>query len=111
MMRLSDLKYALTVEEPVETPDGGGGVATGWQALAGHPVVFAAIEYGAGTEEMAMRQLQSMLACDITLRYRADITPRHRLTDDAFIYEILSIAPDAAAGYMVLTCRRRAGLI
>jgi len=107
MKTLSDLRDALIVEEALDAPDGGGGFATTWQPIADHPIVFAAIDFGTGDEALSARQLQSRVPCEITLRYRADITPQHRLAEDGYIYEILAIAPDIATGYMVLTCRRR----
>ena len=101
----SDLLNLLVLEEAIDTPDGGGGFTTSWQPVATAPQVFAKIDFGSGGEELLQRQVTALTPCRITLRRRDEVTPQHRLRDDSYVYEILSVV--AEAGYMQLNCQRR----
>lgn len=100
-MKTPELRHLLTIQEPVRTPDGGGGFTTAWQDIATGPAVYAAIEPLPGREELRQGQMTPVQSWRITLRYRADITPALRLAEGATIYNITSVRDiDGRAAYL-----------
>jgi SPP1 family predicted phage head-tail adaptor len=97
-MNISELKHRLTIEEPVRTPDGGGGFTTIWQPIAVEPEVFASVIRISGHETLRDQQLAADATCRITLRYRADITAAHRLTEAETVYNITSLRDSDGSG-------------
>lgn len=91
---IGDLKYRITLQEPVRTPDGGGGFSEAWQDLAAAPEVYAAIRPLSGGETFRFRQLETVATHRILTRFRPDITPAHRILHGADVYDIVS-ATDA----------------
>ncbi|TAL39638.1 MAG: head-tail adaptor protein [Alphaproteobacteria bacterium] len=103
-MNISDLKHRLTIQEPVRTPDGGGGFTTVWQPIASEADVFASVIQISGSETLRDQQLIAGAAYRITLRYRADITASHRLAEGATVYNITALRdPDGAREWLEIT--------
>ena len=103
-MNIGDLKTRLTIQEPVRTPDGGGGFTTVWQNIATEPVVFAQVIQTSGGETLRGQQVTAGAAYRITLRHRDDITPAHRLLDGATAYNITALRdPDGSHAWLDIT--------
>lgn len=103
-MNISQLRHRLTIQESIRTPDGGGGFATVWQDIAAEPVVFAHIVQTSGDESLQQQQSTATAGYRITMRYRADITPAHRLTDGAAVFNVTSLRdPDGMRAWLEIT--------
>ena len=90
-MTVGALTRLLTLQEPLRTPDGGGGFATAWQDIAQDPAVFASVAEIGGGEELRQMQLAGVQKYRILIRHRADITADMRLTEGVGIYAITGI--------------------
>ncbi|MDT3687343.1 MAG: phage head closure protein [Pseudorhodoplanes sp.] len=82
------LNRRLALEAPVETPDGAGGVTRTYESVA---ILWAAVTPVSAREEIAAAQRGVAITHRITLRYSADITPRHRLRDGARLFRIVTL--------------------
>ena len=88
---IGDLKHRLTLQEPVRVADGAGGFTETWQAVAGTPDVYAAVVPLSGAEQLRFHQLASSVTHKITMRYRSDVTPKHRLFSAGAVYDIFAV--------------------
>jgi head-tail adaptor len=103
-MNIGQLKHRLTIQESVRTPDGGGGFTTVWQDIAVEPAVFAHVIRTSGDESLHQQQLVAMASYRITMRYRADITTAHRLTNGATVFNITGLRdPDGLGAWLEIT--------
>lgn len=75
MTAVGELRHRLTVEAPVETPDGMGGVVRNWSALG---QVWAAIEPVAAGDAVVADRRVGALTHRVVLRRRGDLTLDHR---------------------------------
>ena len=82
------LNRRLTLEAPVDTDDGAGGVIRGFAAVA---TLWAQVTPVAARGEVSADALGASVTHRIALRYSADITLRHRLRDGARIYRIVAM--------------------
>lgn len=96
------LSVRLVLEHPVETPDGQGGVETGFAALA---TLWARIEpVSAGAGEAA-GALQRRVTHRIWLRARGDLDGGMRLRKGARIFALVAFRdPDETARYTLCDC-------
>ena len=72
------LNRRLTLEAPVETADGAGGVIRSYATVA---TLWASVEPVAARADVVAVQLGATVTHRITIRFSADITTRHRLRD------------------------------
>ncbi len=90
---ISDMKYRVTIKQPVLTTDGAGGFTESWQNIATAPVVYAAIMPANSGQQLKFGQLETTATHHIVIRYRTDITTAMRLTDeDGAVYSIISVS-------------------
>ena len=87
------LRTRLTVESPVETSDGAGGVVRTYEE---HSTVWAAVEPVAAAFGVATERTGQTVTHRITLRAGSDLTTQHRLRDGTRIYQIRSILADGS---------------
>lgn len=95
----SRLRHRLTLQQEVQTPDGGGGYTRSWQditdlwaeivPLAGNN---SSTGKGSGKEVLFAGQIQAEMSHRILLRYRDDITAAMRLVYENRIFNIRSVA-------------------
>jgi SPP1 family predicted phage head-tail adaptor len=78
----------LTLEAPMEIPDGAGGVARSHESVA---TLWASVVPVSAREQSDAVQRGVTLTHRIVLRYSADITSRHRFRDGARIFRIVSL--------------------
>ena len=82
------LNRRLTLEAPVETADGAGGVIRSYATVA---TVWASVEPVAARGDVVAVQLGATVTHRITVRFSADITTRHRLRGGARVFRIVSL--------------------
>jgi SPP1 family predicted phage head-tail adaptor len=88
LLNLGDLKHRLLLEQPVESADGAGGVTRSYATVA---TVWAALTPSAARSEVAADALGAEVTHEIVIRFRADVTTRHRLRDGSRIFRILAL--------------------
>jgi SPP1 family predicted phage head-tail adaptor len=83
-----ELKHRLTLEEPVETPDGAGGVTRSYATVT---TLWAAVTPVAARASVEAASLAATITHRILIRWRDDVTTRHRLRDGARIFRIAAL--------------------
>ncbi|MGB7260314.1 MAG: phage head closure protein [Pseudolabrys sp.] len=87
-----DLKRRLVLDAPVDTDDGEGGVGTSYQSVA---MVWAQVVPLTARADVVADSLGAALRYAIVIRYRDDITTRHRFQDGDRVYRVLAVQPAA----------------
>lgn len=82
------LRHRLTLEAASRTPDGGGGAVETWTSVA---QVWGRIQPTGATEIAGADGLGGRISHEITLRYRAGVTPAMRLISNGRRFEILAV--------------------
>jgi SPP1 family predicted phage head-tail adaptor len=99
------LDQRLTLEVPVETADGAGGVA---RSYAAGPLLWASLVPLRAQGEVAAASLGAAVTHRITVRMRTDITTRHRLRKGARVFRILALREaDASGRFLVIDTQER----
>lgn len=88
MTAIGELRARLVLEEPVRTPDGGGGASESWVEVA---TVWGRIEGRPGGETVQADRVTATLTHTITIRYRAGVVPQMRFRLETRIFHILSV--------------------
>lgn len=91
MTGAGDLRTRLTLQTPVETPDGQGGVTRGYAALRS---VWAKVELVSSRESVAADGDGATLSVRITARAPLALSLQHRLVDDDKTYRITGYRDD-----------------
>jgi SPP1 family predicted phage head-tail adaptor len=78
----------LTLEAPVETPDGAGGATRTYNVVA---TLWASVVPVSSRDATEAAQRGVTVTHRIALRFSADISSRHRFRDGARIYRIVSL--------------------
>ena len=91
---IGDMKYRVTIEQAALTPDGAGGFAETWAALATDPVVYASIVPMTAGAALKFGQIDGETTHHIVLRYRADVTVGMRLVDANGVAYLVTAALD-----------------
>ena len=86
LVRVSDLRHRLAIENAVRTSDGGGGAD-----ITSAPVaeVWAAIWTRSSDEQFVADRVAGKATHDIWIRYRGDIVPEMRFRSGARVFDIL----------------------
>ena len=81
-----------TIERPVVTKDGAGGIVTAWEpAFGGSSDVWVAIEPLTGTQYFAAKQVMSEVTHRLTMRYLSGVLPSLRLTFSGRHFAFVSV--------------------
>lgn len=86
----SRLNRRITIEQPVETPDGRGGFTRSWTALS---EVFAEVNGLSGTERLEGAQLAARARYRIRIRALSGLTAAMRIEVESRKLAIRSITP------------------
>jgi SPP1 family predicted phage head-tail adaptor len=106
-LRAGSLRHRVTLQQPAETPDGGGGFTLAWTDVA---TVWAAIEPLKGAERLHAQQLQSPVTHRVTMRYRSGVTPTMRLLFEARTLNIRAVIdPQERNRTLELLCEEGVG--
>ncbi len=95
------LRTRLVIEEPVETPDGGGGADVAWQTVA---QVWAAITPLSGLERSEADALAARVTHRILIRHRAGIRSAMRLRQGDRVFEITAVLDAGPRARLTLLC-------
>lgn len=99
------LRHRLTLEAPVETPDGAGGVVRTFAAQAS---LWGQIEPVGLRAVPRQDRLMQEVTHRITIRARSGITAAHRLTRGTRLFEIAGFSSrDAAGRFLVIDAIER----
>jgi SPP1 family predicted phage head-tail adaptor len=82
------LNRRLTLEAPVETPDGAGGVGREYEDVT---TLWASVEPLAARAEMSAASLGARVTHHIRVRLDPTITLRHRLRDGTRVFRIVAM--------------------
>ena len=82
------LRRRVTLEAPVRTPDGGGGVTVTWALVA---TLWAELKSLSGAEIVIAEGLQGKVTHELTIRKRMDVSPAMRLRYGARIFIIWAV--------------------
>jgi SPP1 family predicted phage head-tail adaptor len=92
---IGDLRHRLVLEQPVETPDGAGGVARSFAALA---TLWAKVTPVSARERMEAAARGATVTHRIVIRARGGVTTRHRLRLGARIFRIAALHDEDESG-------------
>jgi SPP1 family predicted phage head-tail adaptor len=87
MIDPGQLRHRLVLEEPVETPDGAGGVSRSYQTVT---TVWASLTPTAARGAVVAESLGANITHRIVLRGGPDVTTRHRFREGGRIFRILA---------------------
>ena len=82
------LNRRLVLEAPIETADGAGGVVRTYETVA---TLWASVEPVAARGAVVADSLAATVTHRVVIRYRADITTRHRFRHGARLYRIVTV--------------------
>lgn len=88
MIDPGSLNRRLTLEAPVETDDGSGGVTRTYSAIA---TLWGSVQPVSARGAVEADALGADVTHRIRIRYSADITLRHRFRDGAIVYSIVAL--------------------
>lgn len=94
------LKQRITLQEPNETDDGGGGTVRGWSDVA---TLWAEVlpVGGARSERLFAAQLEATVTHRVIIRYRTGVTAAMRISYAGRYFNIRSVVNVAEAGVML----------
>ncbi|HEY7229417.1 MAG TPA: phage head closure protein [Pseudolabrys sp.] len=98
------LSRRLTLEAPVETPDGAGGVAREFTAVA---TMWAEVMPLSARVENAADSVSAALRYRIVVRKRDKITTRHRFREAARIYRIIAVREGLPGRFLEIDAEAR----
>ena len=99
MIQPGDLNRRLTLEEPLESDDGAGGVVRGYQATAR---LWAQVVPLAARAVVAADSLGQLRRMTVVIRWRDNVSTRHRLRDGARVYRVLAARPSGDGRFLVI---------
>jgi len=101
-MRIGPLRERVTIQSGSTADDSMGGGPESWSAIATDPTVWAGVRPIRGDERLAALQLQAAVTHEVTIRYRTDVTPQHRLLWGAAPLNIRAVLHDARRQFTTL---------
>jgi head-tail adaptor len=104
MTSAGDLKYRLTLEVPVEAPDGAGGVTRGYAAVA---TVWTSLEATAGRADIVAESVGAVITHRIIMRTGPEVTTRHRFRLGARIFRIVAVREQEDGRFLAIHAEER----
>ena len=103
-MKIATLRDRLTLEQPVRTPDGGGGASVAWEPVA---ELWASVRPLSGDERHSHDQVVGRLTHAVWLRHRLGIVPAMRLRQGVRTYEIVAVLDTPSRTHLKCLCEER----
>jgi SPP1 family predicted phage head-tail adaptor len=100
-MNIGSLRDRLTLEQPVRTPDGGGGASIAWQPVAD---LWARVRPISGDERLAHDQVASRVTHHVWLRHRPGVAPAMRFRQGMRIYAIVAVLDSPRRTHLKCLC-------
>lgn len=82
------LKKRITIQQPVEVSDSGGGYTLSWSDLAS---VWAEVKPVSGREDYRALKLESKVTHKVTIRHRSDVTAGMRISMGGRVFNIRAV--------------------
>jgi SPP1 family predicted phage head-tail adaptor len=83
------LRHLVSFELPPTTSDGQGGVTGDWTLSI--PVVRGLLKPASGSERYQAQQLESNVTHHFFMRYRANVTAKHRMVYDGRYFQVRAV--------------------
>lgn len=99
-----DLNRRLLLQAPVETDDGGGGLARSYADVC---TLWAKVTPLGARADIAAGSLGAALHYRITIRRRDDVTTRHIFQDGERIYRVIAVNESADRRFTEITAEQR----
>lgn len=103
-INIGALDRRLILQSPVEIPDGAGGVSRDYTAVG---TLWGSVTTLGGRADIEAERPGAALRFRIVLRFRDDITTRHRLLDGAHIYRIVAVREIARRRFLEIDAEER----
>lgn len=104
MITPGELNRRLVLQNPVETPDGAGGVMRTYAFVAR---LWAKVEPVSARGVVVADALVATITHRIIVRRRSVITTRHRLVEGTTVYRIVTLRDDATRRFLVIGAEER----
>lgn len=105
MIDPGELNRRLTLEAPVETADGAGGVTRSYATVT---TLWAAVRPASARGDVVAAATGATVTHRIVVRTRSDLTTRHRLRDGTRIFRIVALRdPDGSGRFLELAAEER----
>ncbi len=101
---IGDLNRRLVLLAPVESDDGEGGVTRSYNAVT---TLWAQVVPQAARADFAAGSLGAALRYAIVIRYRDDVSTRHRLQDGDAVYRIVAARASADRRFLEIDAEER----
>lgn len=101
---IGTLDRRLILQAPVETPDGAGGVARSFSAVA---TLWGGVTPLAARADAAADSRGAALRVRIVIRFRDDVTTRHRIADGAHVYTIVAVREITGRRFLEIDAEER----
>ena len=92
------LRHRLVLEQPLESPDGAGGVTRGYATVT---TLWAAVMPVSARGDVVADGVGATVTHRIIVRSGPDVTTRHRLREGARIFRILALRDQDGSGRFV----------
>lgn len=103
MIGAGDLRERITIKSRSSTTDTGPGKTVAWTTTVA--TVWACIKPATTRELLIGQAMTSEVTHTVTIRYRTDVTPAHRITWGSKTLQIHSVAdPDGRHTWTQLVC-------
>jgi SPP1 family predicted phage head-tail adaptor len=103
-MNIGSLRERLTLEQPVRTPDGGGGASVAWETVT---ELWAHLRPISGDERLRHDQLAGRLTHEVWIRHRTGVVPAMRFRRGAHLYEIVGVLETPHRAHLKCLCEER----
>lgn len=90
-----ELRHRLVLEEPLETPDGAGGMTRTYQSLA---PLWAKVVPVSARDQVVAAAPGATVTHRIVIRRRDDVTTRHRFRDGTRVFRIITLREADGSG-------------
>lgn len=87
-LTIGEMRHRITLQQPIETPDGHKGHTVKWQDLA---TLWASVEPLSGREYFYSHQIKAEITHRVKIRYRENITTKMRIKHRDRVLAIESI--------------------
>ncbi len=99
-----DLNRRLTLQAPVESADGAGGVTRSFADVA---TLWAQVTPTGARADTAAGSLGALLRYRIVIRARADVTTRHQFVEGDRVYRVVAVRDSADRRFLEIEAEER----
>ena len=104
MTNIGELNRRLTLQAPLESDDGSGGVTRSYQTVT---TLWAQVTPVSARADVAADSLGGALRQRVIIRLRDDVTTRHRFVEGVRIYRVLNARQSADRRFLEIEAEER----